>query len=279
MAGIKFANNASSLLAASITETSTSVAVTSGEGLLFPILGAGDWFMATLVKLVGALPVYEIVKVTGRSGDVMTMVRAQEGTTALTFAAGAKFDLRMTAGALDSKADRVELDAKADQSDVDLKADLIGPTFTGTTNNGKSTMNGSTTTMAAVLVNAAEKITVSAAAAAGTITYDLTTQSLLYLTLSATGNWTVNLRGNASNTLNSLLAIGEATTATLLATQGATAFIANGFQVDGTAVTPKWLGGAAPVTGNVSGIDAYSFTIVKTANATFTVLASLSQFK
>jgi hypothetical protein len=57
-------------------------------------------------------------------------------------------------------------------------------------------------------------------------------------------------------------------------TNGVTAYIANAFQVDGSAVTPKWSGGTAPAAGNASSIDFYSFNILKTANATFTVFAS-----
>jgi hypothetical protein len=64
----------------------------------------------------------------------------------------------------------------------------------------------------------------------------------------------------------------------VLATQGSTAYYLNAYQVDGSAVTPKWQGGSAPTGGNASGIDVYTFTIIKTAAATFTVLASQTQF-
>ena len=49
-------------------------------------------------------------------------------------------------------------------------------------------------------------------------------------------------------------------------------------QIDGVAVTPKWAGGAAPTSGSADSIDVYTFTVIKTANATFTVLASKSDF-
>lgn len=104
--GALFSNNASSSLASSISAGSTSLAVTPGDGFNFPAPGAGEWFMATLSKLVGGTPVYEIVKVTARSTDVMTVVRGQEGTAATTFSAGDKIDLRITAGALNSKMDK-----------------------------------------------------------------------------------------------------------------------------------------------------------------------------
>lgn len=99
--GVKLSNNGSSLLAASIAASATTVTVTGGEGSRFPAIGAGEWFPLTLVKLVGGVPVYEIVRVTARSGDSMTVTRAQEGTTAMTFSAGDRVELRTTAGVFD----------------------------------------------------------------------------------------------------------------------------------------------------------------------------------
>lgn len=90
-------NNASSQLASSLTTGSTSLSVTAGDGAKYPVLGAGDWFPLTLVKATGAL---EIVRCTARSGDVMTITRAQEGTTAQAFAAGDRVDLRLTVAVL-----------------------------------------------------------------------------------------------------------------------------------------------------------------------------------
>lgn len=100
MAKNKFTNNAKSKLAGALTNIATSLSVTASEGALFPILGAGEWFMAVLVKLVGGLPVYEIVKVTARSGDNFTILRAQDSTTATTFSAGDIIELRVVAGSL-----------------------------------------------------------------------------------------------------------------------------------------------------------------------------------
>jgi hypothetical protein len=69
------------------------------------------------------------------------------------------------------------------------------------------------------------------------------------------------------------MSVGQSVSAVFLNTNGATAYYASAFQVDGSSVTPKWSGGTAPAAGNASSIDSYSFTIIKTANATFTVLA------
>jgi hypothetical protein len=128
------------------------------------------------------------------------------------------------------------------------------------------------------LITAGEKTTVSATAAASTIQYDMLTQSILYYTTNATGNWTINLRGNGSTTLNSVMAIGETRTITFLAAQGSPAFYQTGLTIDGAAVTPKWQNGVTPTSGNTSGIDVYVLAIVKTASATFTVLESSTKF-
>jgi hypothetical protein len=123
-----------------------------------------------------------------------------------------------------------------------------------------------------------ETATVSATAATGTINFDTLTQAVLYYTSNASGNWTVNVRGNSGTTLNSLMATGQSFSITFLVTQGGTAYYNNAFAVDGSSVTPKWQGGTAPTSGNTSGIDIYTYAIIKTANATFTVLASQTKF-
>ena len=119
----KFTNNASAPLAASINTTSVSITVTTSYGAFFPSLGAGEYFYATLTNSSNAI---EIVKVTARSGDTLTAVRGQEGTTALSWAAADKIELRITAADL---ANFSQLDA--------------GNTFTGNnTFSGTSTFSG-----------------------------------------------------------------------------------------------------------------------------------------
>lgn len=124
----------------------------------------------------------------------------------------------------------------------------------------------------------AEKATVAATAASGTINYDVTTQAVLYYTSNASGNWTLNIRGDGSNSLNNLMDIGESVTIAHLVTNGGTAYYNSAVQVDGSSVTPEWQGGAAPDAGNASSVDVYTYTVFKTADATFTVFASQTQF-
>ena len=125
--------------------------------------------------------------------------------------------------------------------------------------------------------NITENVTL-AAGASGTINYYAGTQSVLYYTTNAGGNWTINLTYSQSSTLNSVMNIGQSMTVVLLVTQGTTAYYNNVVQVDSNTITPKWQGGTAPSFGNASSIDAYSYCIIKTGNATFAVLASQTKF-
>ena len=156
--------------------------------------------------------------------------------------------------------------------------DYVAP-GTATTFTATQTFNGSSSTFGAVLANAAETTTVSATAATGTIAYYINSQSVLYYTSNASANWTTNFAFSSGTSLNTALATGQTVTVAFAVTQGTTAYYNNVVQIDGTTVTPKWQGGTAPSAGNASGIDVYQYTIIKTASATYTVLASLTQYK
>ena len=149
----------------------------------------------------------------------------------------------------------------------------VANTFTNT-----QTFSGSTSVLAMVLNDTAEVTTISATAATGTINYDVTTQSVLYYTSNASANWTVNFRGSSGRTMDQLMSTGQSVTVAFLVQQGATAYYNNVVQVDTTTVTPKWQGGTAPTAGNASSLDVYSYTIIKTGSAAFTVLASQTKF-
>lgn len=158
--------------------------------------------------------------------------------------------------------------------------DYVAPTV-GTVFSATQIFSGSAAAIALDLVNAAEVATLSATPASGTITYDLAGGSILIFTSNASGNWTMNLTFSSTpTTLNTAMATGQCMTCVFMATQGATPFYNNVVQVDGTVtgVTTIWQGGA-PIAGNASGVDVYTFAIIKTAAATFTVLATLTQFK
>ncbi|MEY9435585.1 hypothetical protein [Bradyrhizobium elkanii] len=97
---VQLANNATSRLASSISSTDTTISVQPGDGAKYPTLTAGDTFPVTLLKSDGQL---EICRCTARSGDVLTVLRAQEGTTGKSFAAGDRVEVRLTKGTWDQK--------------------------------------------------------------------------------------------------------------------------------------------------------------------------------
>lgn len=102
---VLYSNNASTTLSASITNVATSLSVAAGSGSEFPALSGSDYFYATLTNTAGAI---EIIKVTARTADTMTIVRGQDGTTALAWASGDIIELRITKAMLDDlKGERV----------------------------------------------------------------------------------------------------------------------------------------------------------------------------
>jgi len=129
-----------------------------------------------------------------------------------------------------------------------------------------------------VLQSPEEVITVSATAATGTINVDLASSAIHYYTANSAANWTFNFRGNGSTTLNSMLNVGGTITVAFMVTNGSTAYYANAFQIDGVSVTPKWNAGVIPSSGSSNSIDLYTFTIIKTASGTYTVLGAQTKF-
>lgn len=130
----------------------------------------------------------------------------------------------------------------------------------------------------AIFKSPAERMNIVASAATGTINFDVTTSTIWYYTSNATANHTLNFRYSSGATLNSVLTTGDAITVVWLNTNGATPYYPNVIQVDGSTITPKFQNATAFSAGNASSIDAYSFTIIKTASATFTVMASQTKF-
>ena len=141
---------------------------------------------------------------------------------------------------------------------------------------------GAFTTLSATgtttIYEAIEKATLSGTALTGTINLNVLDGAVFYYTANATANWTLNVRGDGSNSLNTVMAVNDSISFVVMATQGSTAYYQSAMQIDTSAVTPKWAGGTAPTAGNASSIDVYAFTIIKTASATFTVLASQTKF-
>lgn len=94
---ILWSNNASGALASSISSSSTTIVLAAGQGVEFPTPGGGNYFYATFTDTSNNL---EVVKVTARVVDTLTVVRGQDGTAARSYAAGDLVELRPTAAAL-----------------------------------------------------------------------------------------------------------------------------------------------------------------------------------
>lgn len=137
----KFSNAATATLSSSITSTTTSITVATGLGSLFPSLSAGESFRAVLVDSSNNL---EIVNVTARSSDVMTVVRAQEGTTARSFSSGSRFEMRLTSAALGNF---VQLDgSQTITGQKTFSQTIIGNLQGNVTGNAETVTNGVYTT-------------------------------------------------------------------------------------------------------------------------------------
>ena len=233
--------------------TVTAVSVASANGLAGTSSGGATPALTLSTSITGVL-----------KGDGTAISAAAAGTDYLAPPSGTALLKANSGGAL---------------ANATAGTDYVAP-GTATTFTGTQTFTGTSSAQAIVLNDAAEVATVSATAATGTINYDITTQSVLYYTSNASANWTVNFRASSGTSLNTLMSTGQSMTVAFLVTQGSTAYYNSAVQVDGTTsgVTTRWLGGA-PTAGNASGIDSYRYLIIKTGSATFTVLASNTQFK
>ena len=124
-----------------------------------------------------------------------------------------------------------------------------------------------------------EKVSIDGSTALnGTENLDLANNAVYFFTPNATGNFTFNFRGDGSTSLNNTLSTGESLTVAIITTQGGSAYYANGHQIDGSSVTPLWAGGTAPSSGDTSSKNVYTYTIIKTGNATYTLLAQKTKF-
>mgnify|MGYP001441342420 FL=1 len=157
------------------------------------------------------------------------------------------------------------LSATGDDTNIDLNLSPKGY--------GRATFNGQ-----GKIQSVAEKVTTEATAATGTVNYDVLTQAVWNFTTDAAANWTLNIRGDGSNSLDNIMDTGESITIAHIVKMGSTPYYNSAVQIDGSSVTPEWQGGSAPSAGNASSLDVYAYTIIKTGSATFTVLASQSQF-
>ena len=201
---------------------------------------------------------------TFNTGDVLTAAQVQyylQNQSIMYFANAAARDAALTAGIVQ-------------EGMFAYLADTNSTTFY----NGSSWEGFGDQTLA-TLTSPKEVNTIDAGPATGTVNVDVVTSSVLIYTGNATGNWTLNVRGNSTTTLDSIMSNGEQITVVFETPNGATAYYPTGFTIDGSApASIKWLGGSAPAAGNINSTDVYVYTIRKTGAATFSVLASQNKF-
>ena len=159
----------------------------------------------------------------------------------------------------------------------DIEGVTAGTGLSGGGTSGTVTLSIASAQSDLVIKGFEEDVNVVASAATGTINFDVSTASVWYYTSNASANHTLNFRYSSGTTLSSVLAVGDAITLVWLNTNGSTAYYPSTIQIDGSTVTPKVP--AAISAGNASAIDAYVFTIIKTAaTPTYTVLETQTKF-
>lgn len=222
---------------------------------------------------------------TFNTGDSVTATMLNNAVNNATFASGAVDGVttQLSSGAVIVK----------DGGVTAAKLSTGGPTWTTggalTATSIQNTPVGSTTpstgaftTLSATgttsLYEIIEKASISASALTGTVNFNVLDGAVAYVTANSAGNWTLNVRGNGSTTLNSVMAIGDSVSIAVMSTNGSTAYYQSAMTIDGNAVTPKWGGGTAPTAGNSNSVDVYAITIIKTGSAAFTVFASQTKF-
>jgi len=158
---------------------------------------------------------------------------------------------------------------------------VVATTMNATTTN-TSTLITSTATISTIIGPTAieevlEKSNVTATAMDANVNFDVLDCAVVYYTANSTANCTLNIRGNSTISLNTVMSTNQTITIAFSVTNNSSAFRVANLQIDGTTITPKWSGGSAP-TASANSIDTYAFSIIKTGSAAYTVLGSKTQF-
>ena len=111
----------------------------------------------------------------------------------------------------------------------------------------------------------------------GSLSLNASTNTSYIYIMPQTSNFTLNVRGNASTTLNNTMATGDQLTITFVYNNNSATWYPTSFSIDGSAITPYWQGGVTPSSG-LTNFNALVYTIVKTGNGSFIVFASQTRF-
>jgi hypothetical protein len=122
-----------------------------------------------------------------------------------------------------------------------------------------------------------ERVNVTGSAPPTTLNVNAISGSVFYLSASSANNWTINFRGSAATSLNSMMYPGQSMTFAVLVNHSTVGYTASVHQIDGTTITPRWQGGTLP-SGSGTSTDIYSYTLIKTANAAFNIFAAQTKF-
>ena len=281
-AGSFVVGNTYSILAVGSTSFTAIGAASNTIGVIFTATGVGSGSGT-------ATPITTIGQYLASNGTNTYWTNLQFGSTSTvsagSFVVGNTYTVYQLANG-GATTDFTAVGASSSTPGVVFVATGVG-TGTGTaytSTNGNGTVLLSSGSVAASFttptVNGAmmEKATITATAPPTPTNYDASTQTVQYYTSNATANFTLNIRGTSTVSLNTLMATGQAMTLALLVTNGATPYYPNVIQIDGSTVTPKWQNAITPSAGIASSINIYVFTVIKTASATYTVLGSQTQF-
>jgi hypothetical protein len=157
--------------------------------------------------------------------------------------------------------------------------DYVAP-GTATTFTATQTFNGTSSTAAMKEINIIEPASVTGTAPTATTNFYINTGAVQYITANNANNWTLNFKFSSATNLDIAMAVNDSLSCTLITTNTTTAYYLSSITVDGTSagVTVKWQGGTAPTSGNASSTDSYTFVIIKTGSAVYTILASQTKF-
>jgi len=121
---------------------------------------------------------------------------------------------------------------------------------------------------------AKEKITTANSTPGTSYNYDLLTQAIYYTTGNTTSDFTLNIRGNSTTTLDSVMSSNQSMTCTFIVSNGSTPYVVNNVTVDGNSVPTYWPIPGTAGTGTALGKDSYTLNILKLSANTFNVFAT-----
>ena len=270
------------LIGASVNEFSTDGTLSQNSDTKVPTQRAVKTYVDSLDTIAGDLTITGSLTVQGATNTIET-TNTTITDRLIELATGTSGTPSSDAGIIIERGSSDNIFIGWDESEDKVR--FATGTFTGS-DNGNLTLVDAQVKMGNVEVDrlttgeVIERANVDGGFPSGTVDINLATYALTVYQANVGANWTFNMRGSATETLNSIMANGDSLTTAIAVPNGGTAYYANGFNIDGTStgVTVVWSGGSAPTEGNANSTDVYTYTIVKTANATFTVFASQTKY-